>query len=101
LTFPAQSTVRAAPGVVVKSWDEDLALAYAPSQGKTHLISAAGAAILEAASNADVSAHALLQLYSLDVSADAPQGSALAQAKSHLDSTLEGLTQAGLLQVRV
>jgi CO/xanthine dehydrogenase Mo-binding subunit len=100
LTFSARSVVRTAPGVVVKSWDEDLALAYAPSQGKTHLISAAGAAILETASATEVPAQALLRLYGLGASAHESPAGEFAEVESHLRLTVEGLSQAGLLQVR-
>jgi hypothetical protein len=99
LTFLAQSIVRTAPGVIVKSWDEDLALAYALSQGKTHLISAAGAAILEAAAAADVSALSLLALYVPDMQVLDSQSAVSPDAESHLRLTLEGLSGAGLLRV--
>jgi hypothetical protein len=99
LTFPTQSFVRTAPGVVVKSWGEDLALAYATSQGKTHLISAAGAAILEAACVGDTSVQSLLNLYQVDTSIAESQDTEVSGIERHLHLTLEGLSQAGLLRV--
>jgi hypothetical protein len=85
---------RTAPGLIVKSWDEDLAVAYAPSQAKTHLVSAAGAAILDAASVARVSPEMLLSMcLAEDDSAQASDEEVL----QHLQLTLEGLVSAGLL----
>jgi hypothetical protein len=98
LTDSAHTTFSTAAGVVVKSWDEDLAVAYALSQGKTHLISAAGAAILQSAQACAVDEQHLLALYWQDANEEPTEHSGLTEAQAHLSSTLSGLLTAGLLQ---
>jgi hypothetical protein len=96
LTTPADTSYQTAPGVVVKSWDEELAVAYAPLQAKTHLVSGAGALILEAASHADVSLSSLLLMEAAEdyrSDADAPES----ETGRHLQQILDGLLAAGLL----
>jgi hypothetical protein len=94
LTASGLVLYQTAPGLVVKSWDEELAVAYAPSQAKTHLVSAAGAAILDAASAARVSPEMLL---SMCLPEDGAGQASDAELLQHLQLTLEGLVSAGLL----
>jgi hypothetical protein len=99
LTVPAHTIFRIAPGVVVKTWDdEELALAYSLGQGKTHLISADGALVLQKAASVAVDFEGLMSLYSPDCGQDKSLESSGPQAEEHLNSTLNGLIRAGLLE---
>jgi hypothetical protein len=94
LTAAACPSYRTAPDVIVKSWGEELAVAYAPLQAKTHLISAAGAVILETAGPAEVSLPSLLLM---DAEHDANPLADLA-AQQNLQQAVDGLVTAGLLR---
>jgi hypothetical protein len=100
LTDAAHKTIRTAPGVIVKNWNEEFAVAYAPSQAKTHMVSAAGAAILEAASFGDTSMQGLLSLYAPDEDSAEHHTVGSAPAAQHLNTTVDGLVRAGLLLVK-
>jgi hypothetical protein len=98
LTRSPDKSYRSVEGLVVKSWDEEFAVAYAPSQAKTHLINAAAATVLQLAAQHHVTAASLLQLYGSEPSTGPVEADAAAANHLHLNATLDGLVSAGLLQ---
>jgi hypothetical protein len=98
LTRPSDKSYRSAEGLVVKSWDEEFAVAYAPSQAKTHLINAAAATVLQLATQGQVTSASLLRLYGSDPATTAGIADSSAANQHHLEATLDGLVSAGLLQ---
>jgi ribosomal protein S19E (S16A) len=98
LTRASDKSYRSAEGLVVKSWDEEFAVAYAPSQAKTHLINAAAATVLQLAAQHHVTAESLLQLYGSEPSTGPVEADVTAANQVHLNTTLDGLINAGLLQ---
>jgi hypothetical protein len=89
---------RSAEGLVVKSWDEEFAVVYAPSQAKTHLITAAAATVLQVAMHDRVTTASLLGLYGSDAVISPEESDPTSEHQRHLDATLAGLLGAGLLQ---
>lgn len=68
---------------------------YSPSQAKTHLVSGAGALILETASDTEVSVASLLVMTAAE---DACSFVDDAAAEGNLQQTIDGLVTAGLLR---
>jgi hypothetical protein len=98
LTRASDKSYRSAEGLVVKSWDEEFAVAYAPSQAKTHLINAAAATVLQLAAQDHVTVASLLELYGSEPATDPGEADVTAANQVHLNTTLDGLINAGLLQ---
>ncbi len=98
MTGPSDKSYRSVEGLVVKSWDEELAVAYAPSQAKTHLINAAAATVLQMAAQDRVTVSSLLQLYGVDPLIGPNDSASTPEHQRHLDATLVGLLGAGLLR---
>jgi hypothetical protein len=97
LTRSSDKPYRSAEGLVVKSWDEEFAVAYAPSQAKTHLITAAAATVLQLGARDHVTAASLLTLYGSSPVTEAGDDGPVASIQDHLNATLNGLLSAGLL----
>lgn len=67
---------------------------YSPSQARTHLVSGAGALILETAAEADVSVASLLVMAAAEDDGSLIDDPA---SQSSLQKTIDGLVTAGLL----
>jgi hypothetical protein len=99
LTRVPDQSYRSTEGLVVKAWDEEFAVAYAPSQARTHLINAAAATVLQAATEEAVTVASLLNLYESGQTTDPGISDASAANEAHLNATLAGLLGAGLLRL--
>ena len=84
---------RTAPGVTLKDWSEDVAVAYDTATAKTHLISAEAVGVLQLVSAAGAT-FTELRLAAFDASDSASAG-----AETTLTTLLEGLCRSGLLQL--
>ena len=95
LTRPAapRAEYRTAPGVTLKDWGEDIAVAYDTATAKTHLISAEAVGVLRLLSAASAT-FTELRLAAFDASDSASAG-----AETTLTTLLEGLCRSGLLQL--
>jgi hypothetical protein len=97
LTGQPDQSYRCSDGLVIKSWDEEFAVAYAATQAKTLLISAAAATVLQLAKQDAVTVVSLLPLYAPDPLIDGSTPDAAVATQDHLRATLDGLLSAGLL----